>query len=66
VAKKVAEQAARFDARTTAAAKRFTKPLPREELAQERDLFIEMLGSDVVSEALLKFVANDSVRPYLP
>ncbi|NOY91650.1 MAG: enoyl-CoA hydratase/isomerase family protein [Deltaproteobacteria bacterium] len=66
VAKKVAEQAARFDAATTAAAKRFTKPLPREELARERDLFIEMLGSDVVSAALRKFVEDDSVRPYLP
>ncbi len=63
---RVAEQAARFDAATTAAAKRFTKPLPREELARERDLFIEMLGSDVVSAALRKFVEDDSVRPYLP
>lgn len=66
VAEKLAEQAARFDPRTTAAAKRFAKPLPRERLAEERDLFIEMLGSDAVKAALSKFVTSDDVRPYLP
>jgi len=66
VAEKLAEQAARFDGPTTAAAKRFTKPLPKEELARERDLFIELLGSDVVEAALRKFVESDDVRPYLP
>lgn len=66
VARKVAEQAARFDPKTTAQAKRFTKPLPVAELEEEKDLFVEMLGSPVVLEALTKFVTSTSVRPYLP
>lgn len=66
VARKVAEQACRFDPETTALAKRFSKPLPREELAREKDLFIEMMGSPVVEAALRKFVESDDVRPYLP
>ncbi len=66
VARKVAEQASRFDPQTTALAKRFTKPLPREELEREKDLFIEMMGSPVVEAALTKFVESDDVRPYLP
>jgi enoyl-CoA hydratase/carnithine racemase len=66
VARKVAEQACRFDAQTTARAKAFTKPLPREELAREKDLFVDMIGSPVVEAALRKFVESTSVRPYLP
>lgn len=66
VARLVAEQATRFDAGTIRRAKAFTKPIPREELAREKDLFIEMLGSDVVEAALRKFVQSDDVRPYLP
>lgn len=66
VARLVAEQAARFDAPTTAAAKRFLKPIPVSELARERELFIELLGSPVVRGALEKFVTSDDVRPYLP
>ncbi len=66
VAKKVAEQAARFDPETTRLAKRFTKPLPREELDREKDLFVEMMGSPVVVRALEKFTTSDDVRPYLP
>lgn len=66
VARKVAEQACRFDAETTARAKAFTKPLPREELAREKDLFVDMIGSPVVEAALRKFVESTSVRPYLP
>ncbi len=66
VARKVAEQAGRFDALTTARAKAFTKPLPREELEREKDLFIEMMGSPVVEAALRRFVESTDVRPYLP
>lgn len=66
VARKVAEQAARFDPRTTAQAKAFTKPFPAAELEREKDLFIEMLGSPVVQEALRTFVESDDLRPYLP
>ena len=66
VARKVAEQAARFDPETTARAKRFAKPLPVARLRREKDLFIEMMGSPVVVESLRKFVESTDVRPYLP
>ena len=66
VARLVAEQASRFDAETTRLAKAFTKPIPREELAREKDLFVAMVGSPVVENALRKFVESDDVRPYLP
>ncbi len=66
MARLVAEQAARFDPATTTAAKRFLKPIPTEELAREKDLFIELLGSPVVMRALERFVTSDDVRPYLP
>ena len=66
IARKVAEQACRFDPQTTAIAKRFTKPLPREELSREKDLFIEMMGSPTVEAALKKFVESTDARPYLP
>lgn len=66
VARLVAEQAARFDPTTTRLAKAFTKPLPREELDREKDLFVAMVASPVVEEALRKFVESTDVRPYLP
>jgi enoyl-CoA hydratase len=65
-ARGVATQAARFDAATTAAAKRFAKPLPEAELAQERRLFLEMIRSPRVEAALARFVADEGPRPYLP
>lgn len=66
VARRVAAQTARFDAATVATAKRFTKKLPREELEEEKDLFLELLASEGVQEALTKFVESDDLRPYLP
>ncbi|MEM6957869.1 MAG: enoyl-CoA hydratase/isomerase family protein [Myxococcota bacterium] len=66
VAMRVAEQATRFDAQTTAHAKRFAKPFPRAELEREKDLFIEMMASPVVEAALKRFVESTDVRPYLP
>ena len=38
----------------------------REELAREKDLFVDMIGSPVVEAALRKFVESTDVRPYLP
>jgi enoyl-CoA hydratase/carnithine racemase len=66
VARKVGEQAAKFDRATTAAAKRFAKPIPRAELRREKDLFIELMGSPVVEAALKKFVESDDAHSYLP
>lgn len=65
-ARRAAEQAARFDPDTAAAAKAFVKPIPYEELEKERDLFIQLLGSTKVRDALKLFVESDDVRPYLP
>ncbi len=66
VARQVGIQAARFDPSTTAAAKRFAKPIPFAELEREKDLFIRLLGSPTVERALRKFVESDAMRPYLP
>lgn len=66
VAHKVAEQAARFDAETTRRAKAFAKPIPHAELEREKDLFLEMMASPVVGEALRRFAESDDLRPYLP
>lgn len=65
-ARRLAAQAARFDAATTAAAKRFAKPVPRAELEREKALFLELVGRPAVLEALERFVEDTSVRPYLP
>ncbi len=66
VARKVAEQAARFDPHTTAEAKAFAKRLPREELDREKDTFCRLVTRPPVLAALTKFVESTDVRPYLP
>ena len=66
VARRVAEQACRFDQVTAAKAKRFTKPHPAEELAQEKALFCELFTSPVVEAALRRFVESTDAMPYLP
>ena len=66
VARAAAQQAARFDASTTAAAKAFAKPIPRKQLEREKDLFVDLLASPVVRKSLEKFVESSDVRPYLP
>ena len=66
VARRVAQQAIRFDARTVALAKPFIKPLPIARLEREKDLFCEMIASPVVEAALKRFVESTDVMPYLP
>ena len=66
VARRVAEQACRFDAMTVARAKRFTKPHPAEALAEEKALFCELFTSPVVEAALKRFVESTDAMPYLP
>ena len=66
VARRVAEQACRFDATTAARAKKFIKPLPVEELAEEKALFCELFTSPVVAAALKRFVESTDAMPYLP
>lgn len=66
IARKLAEQAARFEPATVRRAKRFAKPLPRERLDEEKRQFLQMITDPAVLRALTRFVEDDSVRPYLP
>ena len=66
VARACAAQAARFDRTAAAAAKRFVKPVPREELAREIDLFCELFARPPVEEALRRFVESREPMPWLP
>lgn len=65
-ARRLAAQMGRFDPHTRTAAKRFLKPFPRERLEAEKDLFCQLLTSQVVEQALAKFVSSTSAMPYLP
>ena len=47
-------------------AKKFIKPIPREELRQEIDLFCELFIRPEVIAALKKFVESKDAMPYLP
>jgi enoyl-CoA hydratase/carnithine racemase len=66
VARTTAGQVCKFDRTASAAAKRFIKRIPQEELRQEIDLFCELFGRPPVMEALRKFVENTGAHPYLP
>jgi enoyl-CoA hydratase/carnithine racemase len=66
VAMGCAAQAARFDPVAAAAAKRFVKSVPREELAREIDLFCELFARPEVEEALRRFVESRDPLPWLP
>lgn len=65
-AQATAAQAAKFDRETSAAAKRFVKPIPYEELRREIDIFCELLARPAVDAGLRKFVENAGPLPYLP
>jgi enoyl-CoA hydratase len=66
VARATAAQVAKFDRATSVAAKRFVKPIPREELREEIDLFCELFARPAVMEGLRKFVESSDAHPYLP
>lgn len=66
LARATAAQVCKFDRTAGAAAKRFIKPIPHEELRREIDLFCELLERPAVIEGLRKFVENTGVHPYLP
>jgi enoyl-CoA hydratase/carnithine racemase len=66
VARATAAQIAKFDAVTRAAAKKFIKPIPHEELRREIDLFCELFARPAVMAALKKFVEDSGPMPYLP
>jgi len=66
VARFTAAQVTKFDRDTAAAAKRFIKPLPAEELRGEIDIFCRLFTRPAVLEGLRKFVEDPSLHPYLP
>jgi enoyl-CoA hydratase/carnithine racemase len=66
LARSAAAQTTKFDRETAAAAKRFIKPLPAEDLRREIDLFCELFARPAVMKGLRKFVENAGPHPYLP
>jgi enoyl-CoA hydratase/carnithine racemase len=66
LARATAAQITKFDAFTRAKAKKFTKPIPHEELRREIDLFCELFARPTVMAALKKFVEDSGPMPYLP
>jgi enoyl-CoA hydratase/carnithine racemase len=66
VARSNAAQIKKFDSFTRAAAKKFLKPIPHEELRREIDLFCELFTRPAVMAALKKFVESTDAMPYLP
>jgi enoyl-CoA hydratase/carnithine racemase len=66
LARATAAQIVKFDGVTRAAAKKFIKPIPREELRQEIDLFCDLFARPAVMAALKKFVESTDAMPYLP
>jgi enoyl-CoA hydratase/carnithine racemase len=66
IAKSTAGQVRKFDAVTRAAAKKFIKPIPHDELRREIDLFCDLFARPTVMAALKKFVESTDAMPYLP
>src|SRR6202158_6116095 len=63
VARSNAGQIKKFDLYARAAAKKFVKPIPREELRREIDLFCELFTRPAVMSALKKFVESTDAMP---
>jgi enoyl-CoA hydratase len=66
VARSTAAQLAKFDRRTSIAAKKFIKPIPYEELKKEIDIFCELFAQPAVEIGLRKFAESVDAQPYLP
>jgi enoyl-CoA hydratase len=66
LARAMAGQITKFDAVTRAAAKKFIKPIPHDELRREIDLFCELFTRPAVMAGLKKFVESTDAMPYLP
>jgi enoyl-CoA hydratase/carnithine racemase len=66
LARATATQVTKFDRTTAAAAKRFIKPIPTEELRREIELFCKLFAQPAVMQGLRKFVEETGAHPYLP
>ena len=65
-ARATAAQLRKFDRPTAAAAKKFIKPIPLDELRMEIDMFCELFASPTVEAGLRRFVESTDAQPYLP
>jgi len=66
VARASAAQLTKFDRRTAAAAKKFIKPIPYDELRREIEIFCDLFTQPAVRSGLKKFVESTDALPYLP
>jgi enoyl-CoA hydratase/carnithine racemase len=66
IAHSTAAQVTKFDPATRAAAKKFIKPIPHDDLRREIDLFCQLFTRPEVMAALKKFVESTDAMPYLP
>jgi enoyl-CoA hydratase/carnithine racemase len=66
VARSFAQQTALFDGTVASRVKAFMKPIPREELAQEKALFLSLFTDPRVERALAEFCVRTDALPYLP
>ncbi|HEY6128481.1 MAG TPA: enoyl-CoA hydratase/isomerase family protein [Candidatus Acidoferrum sp.] len=66
LAQSTAAQITKFDSAARIAAKRFIKPIPREELRHEIEIFCELFTRPAVMAALKNFVENTGPMPYQP
>jgi enoyl-CoA hydratase len=66
VARATAAQTGKFDHETAAAAKRFIKPIPYDELKREIDIFCQLFTRPAVEAGLRKFMHSRDAQPYLP
>lgn len=65
-ARATATQLGKFDRDTAAAAKRFIKPIPFDELREEIKIFCDLFSRPAVQAGLKKFVESKDAQPYLP
>ena len=66
LARATASQLTKFDRQTAAAAKKFIKPIPHDDLRREIDLFCELFLQPAVAAGLKRFVESKDAQPYLP
>ncbi len=66
VARATAAQLNKFDRDTAAAAKRFNKSEPQEDLRREIEIFCDLFTRPAVVAGLRKFVESTDALPYLP
>lgn len=66
IARSTAAQVTKFDAATRAAAKKFIKPIPHEELRREIEIFCDLFTRPTVMAALKRFVENTGPMPHQP